>query len=90
MTPLTLILLYLILSTITLLAYGLDKFAARRGERRIREATLLLLALGGGWPGALLGQHLFRHKTRKPDFRLSLAASVLANLMLLAGWLAWV
>ena len=30
--------------------------------------TLHLLALLGGWPGAILGQRQFRHKTRKVAF----------------------
>lgn len=68
-----------ILSTVTLAAYGWDKLAARRGARRISEATLHLLALCGGWPGALAGQLLFRHKTRKPSFQACFWLTVLAN-----------
>jgi uncharacterized membrane protein YsdA (DUF1294 family) len=34
----------------------------------VPERTLHLLALLGGWPGAILGQRHFRHKTRKVSF----------------------
>lgn len=50
--------------------YGIDKFAAVGKKRRLPEATLHLVALLGGWPGAAIGQRLFRHKTRKASFLL--------------------
>lgn len=74
-----LLILYCIISAITFAVYGLDKRAARYGDRRISERTLHLLALGGGWPGACAGQLLFRHKTRKPAFRCCFWLTVLAN-----------
>lgn len=60
---------YAVLSALAYIAYGLDKRAARRGEWRTREATLHLLALLGGWPGALIAQRVFRHKTGKAPFQ---------------------
>lgn len=52
--------------------YGWDKRAARNGERRVKESTLLLLAFAGGGAGALASQRLLRHKTRKPPFPIAL------------------
>ena len=52
--------------------YGWDKRAARNGQRRVRESTLLWLAIAGGGPGALLAQRLLRHKTRKAPFEFGL------------------
>jgi uncharacterized membrane protein YsdA (DUF1294 family) len=68
------------LSAIAFLAHGLDKRSAARGTCRVRERTLHLLAAAGGWPGALLGMRVFRHKTRKLSFRLVTAAIVLLEL----------
>ncbi|KAF2025215.1 DUF1294-domain-containing protein [Setomelanomma holmii] len=55
-------------SSITFLFYGYDKMPARNLEWRVSEATLHVLALVGGWPGALVGMHYFQHKTRKRGF----------------------
>jgi uncharacterized membrane protein YsdA (DUF1294 family) len=75
-----------ILSIITFGAYGYDKLAARRAGGRISEATLHLLALCGGWPGALAGQLLFRHKTRKTSFRICFWLTVLVNGAMMLYW----
>ncbi len=61
---------YLGLSIVTMLLYATDKRRAVTGEWRVSEASLQLLALMGGWPGAILAQLLFRHKTRKVSFQL--------------------
>lgn len=58
----------LVMSLACFVAYGRDKRSAANGSRRIPEQTLHTLALLGGWPGALLGQRHFRHKTKKLSF----------------------
>lgn len=60
--------LVLVMSVVCFTAYGLDKRRAANGSRRIPEQTLHILALLGGWPGAVLGQRHFRHKTKKLSF----------------------
>ena len=78
---------YLALINIVLLAlFGRDKAAARKGTRRTPETTLLGLAVIGGSLGGLLGMTLFRHKTRKPAFRIGYPLILICQL-LLAGWL---
>jgi uncharacterized membrane protein YsdA (DUF1294 family) len=77
---------YVVLSVVTFVAYGLDKSAAEKGRWRTPESTLHLLSLAGGWPGALVGQRVFRHKTRKQPFRAIFWATVIANVTALA-WL---
>jgi len=58
----------LLANAATIAAFGADKRRAIRGEWRIRESTLLSLALIGGSPGALWARKRFRHKTRKQPF----------------------
>ncbi|OHX15587.1 hypothetical protein BI343_16525 [Chromobacterium amazonense] len=74
-------------SLLTFIVYWRDKRAARTGAWRTPEATLLLLGLAGGWPGAWLARHGLRHKTRKQPFRALFWLSVLANLAL--SWWLW-
>ncbi|MCD7823299.1 MAG: DUF1294 domain-containing protein [Oscillospiraceae bacterium] len=54
----------LLMSFATFVMYGIDKRRAKRGEWRISEKALLTLGFIGGAAGALLGMHLFRHKTK--------------------------
>ncbi len=79
------IIVVLALSTIAFVLYGFDKRRAQQGGRRIPEKTLQLLALFGGWPGAVLGQRVFRHKTQKPSFRVVFWACVLTNVVVVAS-----
>jgi uncharacterized membrane protein YsdA (DUF1294 family) len=60
--------LIFVMSLVCFVAYGWDKRRASNGSRRVPEQTLYFLTLLGGWPGALLGQRHFRHKTRKLSF----------------------
>jgi uncharacterized membrane protein YsdA (DUF1294 family) len=76
---------YGLLSLITFCLYGLDKSAARRGRWRVQESTLHFLSLFGGWPGAMLGQKVFRHKTRKRYFQVMFWLTVLLNAIALGG-----
>lgn len=67
------------LSVVAFLAYALDKSAARNGGWRTPEKTLHLLALAGGWPGALVAQQQLRHKSSKPSFLAVFWATVVVN-----------
>jgi uncharacterized membrane protein YsdA (DUF1294 family)/cold shock CspA family protein len=69
------------LSLATFLVYWMDKRASVKGRARVSERTLHALALAGGWPGALLAQHLLRHKTRKPAFLRFFWLTVCLNLL---------
>ncbi len=61
-----------LLGLFTLFFYWWDKRQAIKGNRRVKEATLHGLAILGGWPGALIGREVFRHKTQKRSFYLIL------------------
>ncbi len=47
---------------------GIDRSRARRGRRRIAEATLFIVAALGGSLGVLCGMYAFRHKTLHTSF----------------------
>ncbi|MBU1296972.1 MAG: DUF1294 domain-containing protein [Gammaproteobacteria bacterium] len=79
MTCLVLLSFYGSLSLITFCFYGADK----HGKQRIRESTLHLLSLFGGWFGALLGQKVFRHKTKKWHFLLVFWLTVVVNVTMM-------
>lgn len=84
--PLWVLGLYLMATSWTLITYRLDKMAAKRSHRRTPEKTLHLLALIGGWPGAIIGQKLFRHKSKKLSFQVTFWATIILNCAALA-WL---
>ncbi len=83
--PLGLLGLYAGASLVTFIAYAIDKSAAQSGRWRTQESTLHLLALIGGWPGALIAQNRLRHKSRKGSFLLVFWVTVLLN----CGGLIW-
>lgn len=74
---------YGLMSLITFAVYGLDKRAARLGQSRTPEATLHVLELLGGWPGALLAQRLLRHKNVKVGYQVVFWLIVAVHV---AGW----
>jgi len=78
--------IYAVASVVAFIAYGLDKRAALRGRWRVPEASLHLIELLGGFPGALLGQQVFRHKRRKARYMIIFWLIVALHA---AGWLLW-
>ena len=73
----SLILYIVCINLVTIAVFAWDKYTAISGQWRIPEKTLLMLALIGGSPGAIIAQQRLRHKTRKQPFR--------ARLLLIAG-----
>ena len=65
-----LLIYFLIINVITLIAYGMDKWRAKKNKWRIPERTLILLAVIGGSIGALAGMYVFRHKTQHLKFKI--------------------
>ncbi len=88
LVPAVLVFAYLAASLVSYVLYWLDKAAAGKGRQRTPEATLHLVDLLGGWPGALVAQHQFRHKTVKASFQRAFWFRVLANLSVNA-WLLY-
>ena len=81
--------LWVYLLTMTLTAfcfYGYDKYQAIHQNSRIPEAVLHLLALAGGTIGAIAGQLLFRHKTKKLKFRVVFIMIAVVQIGLIVWW----
>jgi uncharacterized membrane protein YsdA (DUF1294 family) len=76
---------YGLMSLFTFLFYFIDKRAARLSRPRTSEATLHVLELLGGWPGALLAQRLIRHKNAKVGYQVVFWLIVAVHV---AGWIA--
>ena len=82
--PLTVLGVYVAASVVAFVAYAFDKSAAEKEQWRTKESTLHLFGLIGGWPGALLAQKVFRHKSRKREFQTVFWATVVLNCVALA------
>ena len=78
--PASWLIVYGVASVACFAGYGLDKRAAHRKEWRVSETILLMVGLVGGWPGAIIGQEVFRHKTQKVAFRTLFWMSVAINM----------
>jgi uncharacterized membrane protein YsdA (DUF1294 family) len=72
-----------IINIVTFVVYGIDKWKAKRGNWRISEATLLMLAVIGGTIGALLGMKVWHHKTMHLKFKYGLPLILLAQIALI-------
>lgn len=78
---------YIVASLIAYFFHWNDKRRAKLGEWRIPEANLHFWSLVGGWPGALIAQQQFRHKTKKLSFQLVFWLIVIVHQLLWFDWL---
>ena len=74
------------MSVVSIALYWRDKRAAHSNEWRTPEKSLHFADVFGGWPGGLIAQGLFRHKTKKGAFQFTFWCTVGINLGLL-WWL---
>ena len=78
----------LILNAVGFLLMLIDKKKAQLGRWRIRESTLMTVAVLGGSIGSLMGMKLFRHKTKHLKFILGipviLALQIMAAVILIS------
>ena len=64
-----------------------DKRFAIRKMRRIPESVLWMSAVLGGSIGAILGMHVFHHKTRKKRFSIGMPLVLILQLGI-GAWIA--
>ncbi len=63
--------------------FGYDKWLARNQKRRIPERTLLLVSGLFGAAGATCGMYLFRHKTQKKKFYITVPIFLVLQVVIL-------
>ena len=67
--------------------YRGDKQRAQQSRQRTPENWLHLTELLGGWPGALIAQQVYRHKTRKAAYQTVFWLVVVAHQLFWIDWL---
>lgn len=63
---------FVLINLITFIAFGVDKYKARRNKWRIPESNLIFLSIMGGSTGGMLSMLIFRHKTHKMKFKIGM------------------
>ena len=76
-----------IINIVTFLVYGIDKWKARKAMWRVREASLLMLAVLGGSIGVCLGMKVWHHKTQHKKFRYGIPAIIIIQLGIIGFFL---
>ncbi|EGT4046251.1 DUF1294 domain-containing protein, partial [Clostridioides difficile] len=59
---------FIVINSIAFFSMYIDKKRAIRNEWRIKEATLMSIAVIGGSIGSIIGMYSFRHKTKHIKF----------------------
>ncbi len=77
---------YVLASLWSFSLYERDKIKAEQDAWRVPEKRLHLLSLFGGWPGALMAQQRYRHKTHKASFRSTFWTTVTVNCAVLTAY----
>ena len=72
----------LLINLITYFTYAADKTKARQHKWRIPERTLILLAILGGSPAALLAMYHYHHKTRHLKFKLGIPIILIIQIII--------
>lgn len=73
----------LLINLVGFVAMYIDKKKAQRNEWRIKEGTLLSIALLGGGIGGMIGMYKFRHKTKKLKFTIGFPTIIITQIVVI-------
>ncbi|MFN7250702.1 MAG: DUF1294 domain-containing protein [Anaerobacillus sp.] len=76
-----------LINLISFIYMYVDKQKARRGDWRIPERSLFMLALAGGSIGIFIAMRLFRHKTKHLSFKIGIPMIFLLQIILIGYYL---
>lgn len=86
-TSTSIIIFYLLaINIVAFIAFGVDKYKAKRDKWRIPESTLLTMAVLGGSIGALAGMRVWRHKTLHDKFRIGIPVILALQIIAIIWW----
>lgn len=71
----------IIINILSFVLYGIDKLKAIKKKERISERTLILIGILGGSIGSITGMNIFRHKTKKLKFIISLPLILIIHII---------
>ncbi|MDB0441231.1 DUF1294 domain-containing protein [Clostridioides difficile] len=73
---------FIIINIVGFSSMYIDKKKAIKNKWRIKEATLIAIAIIGGSIGSIIGMYSFRHKTKHIKFTLGIPFIILLQLLL--------
>ncbi len=72
-----------VINLIVFLLMYIDKKKAKYGKWRIKEYTLMIVALIGGSIGSIIGMYTFHHKTKKAKFFIGFPLILIIQIILI-------
>ena len=69
-----------VVNVLAFILFGIDKYKAKHDRWRIKEATLIGIAVIGGSAGAWLGMRVWHHKTQHNQFKYGLPLILLIQI----------
>ena len=83
------IIYFILMNLIAFSSMLLDKKKAENGKWRIKESTLLILALIGGSVGELFGMFIWHHKTQKFKFLVGVPMIIILQILIIIFFIMW-
>lgn len=80
----TVLLFFILINFIAIILMKKDKEYAQTGARRVRESTLLVVALVGGGLGEYYAMYKYKHKTLHDKFLYGVPIAIMINAAMIA------